>query len=274
MALDHPVELILDDCMKALLSIGDGSVDFILADLPYGVTNRGSEAGAWDVALPMDELFAEYWRVLKPNGVVAAFAQGMFTAEMMVSQKKHWRYNLIWDKCRSSGFLNANRMPLRRHEDICIFYRQLPDYHVQLEDLNGREESHAQGNGRHADTNRCYGHVKEMKGDGVAGKKFPGSILSFPRPHCTGNHPTEKSVDLCRWLIRSYTSAGDLVLDATMGSGTTLVAAVLEGRRGIGIEREKKYFDVARRRVDEALAEMGLDADDATTGNTDDLFLM
>ena len=246
------VQLYNDDCLKIMPTIPDGSVDMILTDLPYGVTNKASEAGRWDCQLPMEPLWEQFWRVLKPNGAVVLFSQGMFTAQLMMSQPKNWRYNLIWDKCRASGFLNSKRMPLRRHEDICVFYRSLPTYNVQLEDLNGREASHPQGRGKHKETNRCYGKVQRLQSCGVEDKKFPGSILSFPRPHCTGNHPTEKSVDLCRWLIRSYTNPGETVLDATMGSGTTLVAAALEGRRGIGIELVGKYYDIAVGRVMQA----------------------
>lgn len=238
-----------DDCLKVLPTIPDGSIDMILTDLPYGVTNKASEAGKWDSTIQMEPLWEQFWRVLKPNGACVLFAQGMFTAQLMMSQQRNWRYNLVWDKCRASGFLNSKRMPLRRHEDICVFYRSLPTYNVQLEDLNGREASHPQGRGKHKETNRCYGKVGRLQTCGVEDKKFPGSILSFPRPHCTGNHPTEKSVDLCRWLIRSYTNPGETVLDATMGSGTTVVAACMEGRNAIGIELEPKYYDVAVQRT-------------------------
>lgn len=245
-------QLYNDDCLKIMPTIPEGSVDCIITDLPYGVTNKASEAGKWDSPIPMQSLWDNFWRVLKPNGACVLFAQGMFTAQLMMSQPKNWRYNLIWDKCRASGFLNSKRMPLRRHEDICVFYRSLPTYNVQLEDLNGREASHPQGRGKHKETNRCYGKVQRLQSCGVEDKKFPGSILSFPRPHCTGNHPTEKSVDLCRWLIRTYTNPGETVLDATMGSGTTLVAAFLEARNGIGIEMEKQYYDVAVSRIQQA----------------------
>ena len=246
------INLIHDDCLKVLPTIHDGSVDCIITDLPYGVTNKASEAGKWDSPLPMEQMWEQFWRVLKPNGAVVLFAQGMFTAQLMMSQPKYWRYNLIWDKCRASGFLNSKRMPLRWHEDICVFYRSLPTYNVQLEDLDGREPTHVKGRGKHKETNRCYGELKRLQSCGVEGKKFPGSILRFPRPHCAGNHPTEKSVDLCRWLIRTYTNHGETVLDATMGSGTTLVAAKLEDRNGIGIEKDQKYFEIAKKRIEEA----------------------
>ena len=246
------INLIHNDCMNVLPTIPDASVDCIITDLPYGVTNKASEAGKWDSPIPMEQMWNQFWRVLKTNGAIVLFAQGMFTAQLMMSQPKYWRYNLIWDKCRASGFLNSKRMPLRRHEDICVFYRSLPTYNVQLEDLNGREPTHVAGQGKHKETNRCYGELKRLQSCGVEGKKFPGSILSFPRPHCTGNHPTEKSVDLCRWLIRTYTNPGEMVLDVTMGSGTTLVAAKLEDRNGIGIEKEDKYFEIAKKRIEES----------------------
>lgn len=243
------IDLKFGDCLELMKTIPDGSVDLILDDLPYGVTNKGSESGKWDSQLPMDELWGEFLRVTKSNAAIVLFAQGMFTAKLMMSQPKLWRYNLVWDKCRSSGFLNSKRMPLRRHEDICVFYRSMPTYNVQLEELNGREPTHNQGRGKHKETNRCYGDFNRIDTCGVENKKFPGSILSFPRPHCTGNHPTEKSVDLCKWLIRSYSNPNDLVLDATMGSGTTGVAALEEGRRFIGIEKDEKYFNVAKNRL-------------------------
>ena len=242
----------LGDCLELMKSIPDGSIDMVLTDLPYGVLNKGNESAKWDSPIPMEPMWEQFLRVSKNNAAIVLFAQGMFTAQLMMAQPKLWRYNLIWDKCRASGFLNSKRMPLRRHEDICVFYRSLPTYNVQLEDLNGREASHPQGRGNHKETNRCYGKVQRLQSCGVEDKKFPGSILSFPRPHCTGNHPTEKSVDLCRWLIRSYTNPGERVLDATMGSGTTGVAAILEGREFTGIESEQKYMDVSLKRLDEA----------------------
>ena len=248
----------LGDCLEEMKSIPDGSIDMVLTDLPYGVTNKASEAGKWDSPIPMEPMWEQFLRVAKNNAAIVLFSQGMFTAQLMMSQPKLWRYNLIWDKCRASGFLNAKRMPLRYHEDICVFYRSLPTYNPQLEDLNGREPNHKQGMGEHKKTNRCYGALERWPTAhvaGVEGKKFPKSILSFPRPHCTGNHPTEKSVDLCRWLIRSYTNPGERVLDATMGSGTTGVAASLEGREFTGIESEQKYFDVAIKRIKKAEAD-------------------
>lgn len=251
-----PATLYLGDCLKEMSRIADGSVDFICTDLPYGVLNSASEGGSWDCQISMAPLWEQFLRVAKNNAAIVLFSQGMFTAQLMMSQPKLWRYNLIWDKCRASGFLNANRMPLRRHEDICVFYRSLPTYNPQKERARKGEESHTRGRAQQSDavrTNRCYGNFGGSK-DGNLAEKFPGSILQFPRPHCTGNHPTEKSVDLCRWLIRTYTNKGETVLDATMGSGTTGVAAILEDRKFIGIERDEKYFYIAKARIDKAIS--------------------
>lgn len=250
----EPATLYLGDCLKEMSRIADGSVDFICTDLPYGVLNSSSEGGTWDCQIPMEPLWEQFLRVTKKNAAIVLFSQGMFTATLMMSQPKLWRYNLIWDKCRASGFLNANRMPLRRHEDICVFYRSLPTYNPQMTPARKGEASHTRGKAQsatEASTNRCYGAFKGAA-DGDLSMKHAGSILAFPRPHATGNHPTEKSVDLCRWLIRTYTNKGETVLDATMGSGTTGVAAVLEDRRFIGIEKEPKYFEIAKARIEES----------------------
>lgn len=240
------------DCIEEIRRIPDGSVDMILDDLPYQCTNSKSEAGQWDNLIPFEPMWEQFWRVLKPNGSVVLFAQGMFTAQLMMSQPKYWRYNLCWDKCRSTGFLNASKMPLRRHEDILVFYRTQPTYNPQLVLCDPSERTHSRGSLKKRQTNRVYGEYHDVPTKDPD-HKYPGSILKFPRPHATGNHPTEKSVDLCRWLIRSYTNKGDTVLDATAGSGTTGVAAVLEDRKFVGIEKEKKYFEVMQRRINEAI---------------------
>jgi len=246
------VELMLGDCLERMQEIPDGSVDFICDDLPYGVLNSQSEGGKWDCVIPMEPMWEQFGRVLKPNGAVVLFAQGMFTAQLMMSQPKAWKYNLVYDKVRSSGFLNANRMPLRSHEDICVFYRELPTFNPQKVKCEPGKETHSRGKLDKAVTNTCYGKRVEVD---TADKsmKCPGSILRFPKPPPSENvHPTQKPVDLCRWLIRTYTNEGDTVLDATAGSGTTAVAAVLEGRNVIAIEKEQKYYDVMCRRVKDA----------------------
>lgn len=122
-----------EDCLKGMKRIPDGSVDCIICDLPYGVLNKTAEGGSWDSVIPFEPLWEQYKRVIKDNGAIVLFAQGMFTAQLMMSQPKLWRYNLIWDKInRVTGFLNANRCPLRIHEDIVVFYKQQPTYNPQF----------------------------------------------------------------------------------------------------------------------------------------------
>ena len=249
------VNLMIGDCLRRMKEIPDGSIDCIIDDLPYNVTNKSSEAGKWDVLIPFEPLWDEFLRVAKENAAMILFCQGIFTAQVMMSKPSLYRYSLVWDKCRSSGFLNSKKMPLRNHEDICVFYRKLPTYNPQMTKAEKGKETHTKGKAQNGEsrTNRCYGNFVCTKDNDLT-MKFPTSILRFPRPHCTGNHPTEKSVDLCRWLVRTYTNDGETVLDATMGSGTTGVASILEGRRFVGIEMEDKYFDVAKRRIKEAMA--------------------
>ena len=247
-----PALLYQGDCLDEMRRIPDGSVDMILDDLPYQCTNSKSEAGQWDNLIPFEPMWEQFLRVAKEDAAIILFAQGMFTARLMLSQPIIYRYSLIWDKCRSTGFLNASKMPLRRHEDILVFYRKQPTYNPQLVLCDPSERTHSRGNLKNRQTNRVYGEYKDVPTKDPE-HKYPGSILKFPRPHATGNHPTEKSVDLCRWLIRSYTNKGDTVLDATAGSGTTGVAAVLEDRKFVGIEKEQKYFEVMQHRIDEAI---------------------
>jgi len=240
--------------------IPDGSVDCIICDLPYGVLNGESEGGSWDTIIPFEPLWAEYRRVCKPTAAIVLFAQGMFTAKLMMSQPKLWRYNLIWDKCRATGFLNANRMPLRYHEDLCVFYNSLPTYNPQMEDLNGREPNHTQGNGTHFDKNRCYGKVKRTFDKKIFDKKFPKSIISIPAIHCNEGqfHPIQKPVDLIRYLVLTYTNEGDTILDNCMGSGTTAIAAIKEHRHFIGFEINKEYYDKACERIEAVQAQLRL----------------
>ena len=183
--------------------IPDRSIDMVLCDLPYGVLNKGNPNAQWDKPLPMDALWREYKRVCRENAAIVLFGQGMFTADLMKSNPDMWRYNLVWDKNRATGFLNANRMPLRYHEDILVFYEKLPTYHPQMEDLNGREPNHEQGHGEHEEKNSCYGDVKRINPT-YSDKKFPRSIIRVNAVHCgeDQSHPTQKPVALLEWLIK------------------------------------------------------------------------
>lgn len=233
-----------EDCLQGMKRIPDGSVDCIICDLPYEVLNKGNKDAQWDRLLPFDKLWEQYERVIKDNGAIILFAQGMFTAKLMMSNQHLWRYNLIWKKGgRSSGFLNAKKMPLREHEDIVIFYKKLPTYNPQF--VKGTP-NHSRGNVK-KQLNRCYGSFGVAK-DIVTDLKYPKSILNFKKPH-PQIHPTEKPVLLIEWLIQTYTNEGETILDNCMGSGTTAIAAIRTKRNFIGFELQKEYFDIAEKRI-------------------------
>lgn len=237
------------DCLELMPHIADKSVDMVLCDLPYGVLNKNNPSAKWDCIIPFQQLWKQYNRVIKNNGAIVLFAQGMFTAKLMMSNPKMWRYNLVWDKVLKTGFLNANRMPLRQHEDIAVFYKKKPTYNPQMVKCEPHQRNHGKGKNEQP-TNRCYGNFVSTPTI-ISDEKFPTSIISIPKEHINGKsyHPTEKPVSLLQYLIRTYTNDGDVVLDNTMGSGSTIVAAIRENRQYIGIEKDEKYFDIAKRRI-------------------------
>jgi DNA modification methylase len=243
-----------EDCLEGMKRIDDGAVDCIITDLPYGVLNEQSEGGSWDSIIQLEPMWEQFKRVTKPNAAIVLFCQGMFTAKLMMSQPKMWRYNLVWDKDRKSGFLNANRMPLRRHEDIAVFYRELPTYNPQMEKVPPHRRNHTRGDMKGQQKNRCYGDFVATPTI-ISDEKFPTSIIYMPREHDVKEfyHPTQKPVDLLRYLVLTYSNEGDTILDATIGSGTTAVAALMEKRHFIGFETNKEYFDIAQGRIDEVL---------------------
>lgn len=213
-------ELLLGDCLEKMQDIPDGSVDMVLCDLPYGVTQNKA-----DVVIPYAPLWREYDRLIKENGCIALFAQGTFFVDLVASNRKKFRYDLVWDKILTSGFLNAKRMPLRRHEQIAIFYKKLPVYNPIFS--NGKPV-HGMGTAylQKSRKNSNYGAFREME-DMRKGstEKYPTSILQFRKPHPSiSRHPTEKPVSCLEYLIQTYTNPGETVLDNCMGSGSTGVA--------------------------------------------------
>lgn len=240
------------DCLEGMSRMADGSVDAVIADLPYGVLNRKNKAAGWDRRIPFGPLWEQYRRITKPDSPIILFGQGLFTAELVLSQRDLWKYNLVWRKDRVSGHLNANRMPLRQHEDILVFYQKLPVYHPQMSYQPGNR-NHPRGMFKRA-TNRCYGAMKPTPSH-ISDWKYPTSVISIPKEYKTGcfYHPTQKPVQLIEYLIRTYTDEGDLVLDNCMGSGTTAVAAIRTGRHYVGFEIEQAYCEIAERRIAEEL---------------------
>lgn len=243
------MELYNDDCLNIMPNIQGKSIDMILCDLPYGVTHN-----RWDSVIPFDKLWKQYNRIIKDNGAICLFADGMFMADLMQSNRKMWRYNLVWDKVLSSGFLNAKRMPLRSTEEIVVFYKKLPTYNPQF--TNG-EPLHGMGTAfrKNRNANNNYGNFRSETNPSAlrAGdtKKYPKSIIKISRPaSSTMLHPTEKPVSLMEWLVNTYTNENETVLDNCMGVGSTGVACKNTNRNFIGIELNKEYFDIAKQRIE------------------------
>lgn len=231
-------KLLQGDCLELMKKIPDKSVDMVLCDLPYGTTRC-----KWDNIISFDSLWDEYNRIIKDNGAIILFADGIFTAKLVLSNQKIWRYNLVWDKKRGCDFLNANVKPLKSHEDICVFYKKKPTYNKQYWYSMPYPRTK---NGTLSDN---YGDRKEAWSESENGERNPLSILSFPRDG-KRVHPTQKPVALLEYLIKTYTNKGEIVLDNCMGSGSTGIACLNTNRNFIGIELDEKYFKIAKNRIE------------------------
>ena len=250
-----PYQLHLGDCLELMREIPAGSVDMILCDLPYGTT-----ACKWDSVIPFGQLWAEYKRIAKPTAAIVLTASQPFTSALVMSNTKDFAYTWTWLKTRPTGFANAKKQPLRCVEDVAVFYGKPPSYNPQgliRADKVCRNSKSAGGETVRAD-------VAESSGKGslrTGGKEYVQEFTNYPRhvleiPHdATGRvHPTQKPVALMEYLVRTYTTEGQVVLDNCMGSGTTGVACANTGRKFIGIEKDAAYFEIARHRIDTALA--------------------
>lgn len=236
------------DCLEAMKELPAKSVDMVLCDLPYGTTQN-----KWDSVIPLDKLWHEYDRIVKDNGVLALTGQGVFTAKLILSNEKNFKYKIVWIKSKPTNFLNAKKQPLRKHEDICIFYKKQPVYNPQMT----AGEAYDKGFRKNQFTG-SYGdfkpsHVKS------SGERYPIDVVMYElnelqEPFESAvyiktaesegqvHHPTQKPVELGRYLIRTYTNPGDVVLDNACGSGSFLVAALMEGRSFIGIEKNENIL--------------------------------
>lgn len=228
------------DCLERMAELPDGSVDLVLADLPYGSTKC-----EWDQIIPLAPMWAQFRRLLAPSGAVVLTACQPFTSELVTSNRKWFRYELVWDKVGSTGFLDANRRPLRRHESILVFGPRMPSYRPQM----GTGKPY--GVKSRSGVSTIYG--KHCRGDAVNdGARFPTSIVTISNANAAQRgkvHPTQKPVELGAYLVRTFTDPGAVVLDPAMGSGSFGVAALETGRRFIGIERDKDYHRIASERI-------------------------
>jgi len=234
-------KLICGDCITELKKFPSKSVNMILCDLPYGTT-----VNAWDSLIPLDKLWTQYERIIKDRGAIVLTAQGLFTAQLILSNKRLFKYKIVWEKSKPTNFLNAKKQPLRKHEDICVFYKKQPTYNPQM------REGNAYNKGVRKDQlTGSYGNFSpvEVKSDG---ERYPTDIIYFKTAESEGKvyHPTQKPVGLGRYLIRTYTNPGDIVLDNACGSGSFLVASILERRKFIGIEKNEDVHLFKKKKVD------------------------
>jgi site-specific DNA-methyltransferase (adenine-specific) len=243
-----PHLLIRGDCLKVMPRFPAKKIDLVLCDLPYGTT-----ANAWDSILDFDQLWPEYWRLMR-DGAIIQFAAQPFTSLLVCSQLKYFKYDLVWHKNKGSGHMNAKKMPMRYHESILVFYRKLATYNSQK--TQGHRQAAAAVR-RNATGNYGSQAAKNVYKGGNT-DRHPQSVLQFNVVNNSSAervHPTQKPVDLCAWLIRSYTKESARVLDNCMGSGTTGVACVRTGRKFVGIEKDKAIFETACDRINDAYKE-------------------
>lgn len=238
------------DCLTCMRQFPEKSIDMILCDLPYCMTQN-----SWDSYISLESLWENYNRIIKPNGAIVLTAQGLFTARLIMSQPKLYKYKWIWEKSKPTNFLNAKKQPLRKHEDICVFYKEQPTYNPQM--VSG--EPYDKGI-RKNQLSGSYGNFRPVHVHSN-GDRYPTDVIYIKTAESEGAvvHPTQKPIELGRYLVRTYTNAGDIVLDNTFGSGSFLVAALMEGRNFIGIEKNENvalfkkeeidYIDIAKRRL-------------------------
>lgn len=237
----------------------DSSVDMVLCDLPYGTTQN-----KWDSVINLERLWCEYDRVVKKDGAVVLTSQGIFTAKLILSNEKFFKYKIVWEKSKATNFLNAKKQPLRKHEDICVFYRKQPTYNPQM----GEGAPYNKGVRKNQLTGG-YGDFRPVQVQS-SGRRYPTDVVYFKTAESEGPvlHPTQKPVALGRYLIKTFTNEKDVVLDNTCGSGSFLIASALEGRRFIGIENNLDgelfkskivdYIEVATQRLKQVLPDSEL----------------
>jgi site-specific DNA-methyltransferase (adenine-specific) len=253
------MELWKGDCLVEMDKIAGKSIDMILCDLPYGTTNC-----KWDSILPLDNLWAEYKRILKQNGVVVLTSTEPFTSVLISSNLKDYKYCWYWDRCVKSNFLNAKHQPIRHIETIPVFYKGKPIYNPILKPKRKDQIrwNNITSKQKQTDTLSTVGYLKNRfeRREIPLDMDYPTELLTFSLPSANKgrNHPTEKPVQLMEYLIKNYTNEGDTVLDNCMGSGTTGVACKNLNRNFIGIEKDDKYFEIACKRINDNLPQISM----------------
>ncbi len=237
----NAIDLYHGDCLEVLKEADDGEFDMVLADPPYGTT-----ACKWDSVIDLELMWEQLKRVVKPNGAIVLTASQPFTTVLISSNLKEFKYEWIWHKSRSTGFLQAKFMPMKSHENVCVFGgKGKPVYNGQK--TNGHSPTNSAIGYGHSTT---FGDSKQRNYKGGDTDRHPKSIQEFKSER--GLHPTQKPVALMEYLIKTYTNEGEVVLDFTMGSGTTGVACKNLNRNFVGIELDPTYFEIAEKRIEEA----------------------
>lgn len=236
------------DCLELMSKASDSSVDMILCDLPYGTT-----ACSWDIIIPFEPLWKQYKRIIKPNGAIVLTASQPFTSFLITSNLEMFRQNLVWLKTRPTNVFNAKKMFMKWTEDICIFYKSPPTFNpiMRTDGIFTGKKVQRMNTDRSQGTLGKTGEKKDYVHEGNGGLFYPKTVLEFSnvsRPHL---HPTQKPVELFEYLIKTYTNEGDTVLDNCAGSGTTAVACQNLGRKWILIEKELKYCEIIKKRLEE-----------------------
>jgi DNA modification methylase len=229
--------LMLGDCLERMKEIPDGSIDLVLCDPPFGTTDC-----KWDAVIDLDAMWTHLRRVIKPSGAIILFGSNPFTARLIMSNPKDFRYSIIWEKEQATNFMFLKKQIGKAHEDISVFYKKQPTYNAQMV-FHGKPTNTGSKNA--VQSHNLSGGEAKREG---STDRYPTSVLKFNRDR-TKAHPTQKPVALMEWLINTYTNEGETVLDFTMGSGTTGVACVNTNRNFIGIEMDQKYFDIASDRI-------------------------
>lgn len=242
-------EIYLGDCLDVLTHLEEKSIDMILCDLPYGVVNKAKNE--WDVIIPFDKLWLHYNRVIKNNGAIVLFGQEPFSSKLRLSNLKDYKYDWFWEKDKGTGFLNAKRQPLRKIENIHVFYKKQCTYNPQFIE---KDKKNIRPTKKKSTQTGIYGQQGEItKREIPDNMGYPVNIVKF-NSDTSGMkdralHPTQKPLKLLEYLVKTYTNQGDLVLDNCMGSGSTAIACINTDRNWIGIEKDEKYYKLAKERI-------------------------
>ena len=238
------IDLYNGDCLEVMKSIPDGSVDCIITDPPYGTT-----ACKWDSVIPFEPMWAELKRIIKPNGAIVLFGSEPFSSHLRLSNLKQYKYDWVWNKKFAGNFALSKYQPQKIHENVMVFSKKTHNYYPQMTE---RDKPIKPGANKCTSESSKIAHAKAEYDNKIYTQKFPESLILFSnRNEKRGLHPTQKPVALLEYLIKTYTQEGETVLDFTMGSGSTMIACLNTNRKGIGIELDKHYFDVATKRINE-----------------------